>query len=119
MKSVSLQEQYLPHFDGYIEIIQEYASLLGILQLLCLQQQKKIITPELFWYLGHHPNAKWYLGHHPNADRLMGKGDTAPTISWAKVIKHLLDKDSHQAQTQTAPGDFPTAPSGANLETKS
>ncbi len=58
------------------------------------------------------PNRRTYLGRHlkqdeqaaSNSGRLTGEDDTAPAISYAKLIEKLLDKNSCQAQTQIKTG---------------
>ena len=105
VRSVIMQEQYMEHFDGYLEPIGDDSALFRTLT----EQvpSAPTVARELLCYLGSHPKSK---GEPVSAhDQEPSPKQAVPMVSQAKVIEWLLDVDGRQACTQTEPEDFSTA----------
>ncbi len=112
VRAVTLQEQYMEHFDGYIEPIEDDCALFRTLT----EQVPSTppVAPELMWYMGPHPKSE---GEPVSArDLELSPKQAVPAVSRAKVIERLLDVDSRQACTQTEPEDFPKSQQDSDAE---
>ncbi len=107
MRNVVAQERCIEYFDGYIEEVEYDSDIFRDSAAPKSSVTKKQIAPELLWYLGHQTVSDQQSDI--NQGQLAGTGDASPVIIRAKTIGQLLEKDSHQAQTQTEPGDFPNS----------
>ena len=90
MRLVVTQEQYMEHFGGYLEPIEDDSALFRT-----LTEQVPLtptIAPNLLWYLGFHPKSE---GEPVSAhDEESSPKQAVPVVSRAKVIERLLDVDS-------------------------
>ncbi len=103
MRAVIMQEQYMEHFDGYLEPIDDDFALFRTLN----EQvpSTPTVAPELLWYLGPHPKSE---GEPVSAhDQDLSPKQAVPAVSRDKVIKRLLHVDSRQACTQKEPEEYP------------
>lgn len=87
---ITLPDQDLEHFDGYIEMIEGDCCLFTHHAALMSSSPEKMISPEPLWYLDHHPNQDDQAV--PKSGTLIGEGHITLAISHAKVIEQLLDK---------------------------
>ncbi len=51
-------DPYLDHFDGYLELVEDGSSLFRGTSALGPIPEQEPISPELLWYLGHHPKGE-------------------------------------------------------------
>ncbi len=111
MRAITQQDQYVEHFDGYLEPIEDDSALFRDF---ADREPSLTIAPDMLWYLGHHPEGK----DEPTLER--GKAQSPAkakqTISRAGLIEQLIDEDSRQAGTQIQPDDFPEYQPGKDLQ---
>ncbi len=102
VRAVTLQDQYMEHFDGYLELIEDHSTLLRDSS---DRVSSTAIAPELLWYLCHHPKDE----NEPEleAEGMSESASATPSVSRDELIERLLDVDSHQACTQRDSKDFP------------
>ncbi len=98
VRVVTPQEQYVEHFDGYIELMEDDSTLLR-------DPSAPVLSPSIAPELGHHLNGK----DEPNSVVDQKSEPDTPTLAVfrAKLIEQLLGVDSLQACTQTEPEDCP------------
>ncbi len=92
-------------FEGYIELVEDDSTLFRGPTAPVPSPSVQAIPPELLWYMGRH------LAKEGGASNGGSPTDNpeGTAISRAKAIERLvdgIDADSHQAETQTEPGDF-------------
>ncbi len=95
-------QQYMEDFDGYIELVEDDSTLFRDPTAPVPSTTAQAIPPDLLWYMGRHPAKEGAI----SSDGSPTDNSEGTAISRAKVIEQLLDTDSHQAETQTEPGDF-------------
>ncbi len=101
VRAIRPQEQYVEHFDGYLEPIEDDSALFRDLM---DREPPLAIAPELLWYLGRHPDGK--DEPTPETGKAPSPAEAKQAISRAGLIKQLIDVDSRQACTQTESDDF-------------
>ena len=116
IRSVTPHANDLEYFDGYIEEAEDDSDLFRDPLPSTKAKPEKGINPELLWYLGRHPEQEEQTNaeNEPATD----SREDQSAISRSAVIKQLLDKDSHQAQTQTEPHDVDINARGIDSETQ-
>ncbi len=101
VRAITSQEQYVEHFDGYLEPIEDDSALFRDFT---DRELSLAIAPELLWYLGHHPERE--DEPTPESGKAPSSAEAKQAISRAGLIKQLIDVDSRQACTQTESDDF-------------
>ncbi len=96
MRAITLQDQYVEHFDGYLEPIEDDSALFRDLT---DRSPSLAIAPELLWYLRRHPERE--DEPTPKTGKAQRPAKAKQAISWAELIEQLIDMDSRQACTQT------------------
>ena len=100
-------DPYFEHFDGYLELVEDDASLFRDISTLEPTLEQEPVSPELLWYLGRHPKRE---DDSELAAVEMPDSPREPCVGGrAMEIERLLDTDSHQASTQTEPVDSPSS----------
>ncbi len=111
VRAIRPQEQYVEHFDGYLEPIEDDSALFRDLT---DREPPLAVAPELLWYLGRHPDGKGEPT--PETGKALDPAKAKQAISRAGLIKQLINVDSRQACTQTESDDFPKPQSSKDLE---
>ncbi len=99
-------DPYFEHFDGYLKLVEDDASLFRDMSTRGLTPEQEPVSPELFWYLGRHAkgddDSELATVETPDSPREPCVGGRA------MEIERLLDTSSHQASTQTEPVNSPS-----------
>ncbi len=106
----------LEYFDGYIEEAEDDSDFFRDPSSSTLIKHEKKIDPELLWYLGRHPEQE-EQNDSENSQATSSDEDQF-AISRPAVVKQLIDKDRHQAQTQTESNDTDVTTRGIDSETQ-
>ncbi len=107
VRIVAPSDLYFKHFDGYLELVEDDASVVRNISTLEPTPEQESVSPELLLYLGGHPkeedDSELAAVETPDSHRETSVGGRAMDI------ERLLDADSRQASTQMKPVDSPSS----------
>ena len=58
VRMVTPSDPYFEHFDGYLELVEDDTSLFRDMSTREPTPEQEPVSPELLWYLGHHPKGE-------------------------------------------------------------
>ena len=111
VRAITPQDQYVEHFDGYLEAIEDDSVLFRDLT---VREPSLAVAPKMLWYLGPHPKGKDEPTSEPG--KAQSPAEAKQAVNRAGLIKQLIDVDSRQACTQTESDDFLKPQPSKNLE---